>query len=166
VTLEVDVGGRPLVVDVSRIPGGYAVVVDGRRLVPDVVRIGDRWSILLEDRSYEIAITRSSGKTVAHVNGCPVPLTVVARRHRQGGERVARPHSDKGPRATTAPMPGKIVKVLVKAGDIVVARQGLVVIEAMKMENELRSVGAGRVTEIRVTEGMSVEAGTVLLFVE
>ena len=63
-------------------------------------------------------------------------------------------------------MPGKIVRVLVKAGDQVTARQGLVVVEAMKMENELRAARDGRVRELSVAEGQSVDAGTVLLVVE
>jgi biotin carboxyl carrier protein len=63
-------------------------------------------------------------------------------------------------------MPGRIVKVLVKPGDVVAARQGVVVVEAMKMENELRSPKAGTIGEVKVTEGTSVEAGAVLLVVE
>jgi biotin carboxyl carrier protein len=63
-------------------------------------------------------------------------------------------------------MPGKIVKVLVKAGDSVQQRQGLVVVEAMKMENELRSPKVGTVSEVRVEEGTLVEAGTILVIVE
>ena len=63
-------------------------------------------------------------------------------------------------------MPGKIVRVLVKAGDDVTAKQGLVVVEAMKMENELRAARDGRVRELSVAEGQSVDAGTVLLVVE
>jgi biotin carboxyl carrier protein len=63
-------------------------------------------------------------------------------------------------------MPGRIVRVLVAPGDEVVARQGLIVIEAMKMENELASPKAGRVKEVSVTEGTSVEAGRLLVIVE
>jgi biotin carboxyl carrier protein len=59
-------------------------------------------------------------------------------------------------------MPGKIVRVLVAAGDQVTARQGLVVVEAMKMENELRAPHAGRVAELTVREGQAVEAGATL----
>ena len=62
-----------------------------------------------------------------------------------------------------APMPGRVVRVLVKPGDTVAARQGLVVVEAMKMENELRSPRAGRVKEVAVAEGESVEAGRLLV---
>jgi biotin carboxyl carrier protein len=62
-------------------------------------------------------------------------------------------------------MPGKIVRVLVKPGDPVRARQGLVVIEAMKMENELRAARDGTVTEVQAREAMSVDAGTVLVVI-
>ena len=71
-----------------------------------------------------------------------------------------------GPQRVTAPMPGKIARVLVKAGDQVTAKQGLVVVEAMKMENELRAARDGRVRELSVSEGQSVDAGAVLLVVE
>jgi biotin carboxyl carrier protein len=71
-----------------------------------------------------------------------------------------------GPQRVTAPMPGKIVRLLVKAGDEVKAKQGLVVVEAMKMENELRAARDGRVREVPAAEGQSVEAGAVLLIVE
>ena len=71
-----------------------------------------------------------------------------------------------GPQQVTAPMPGKVVRLLVSAGDEVQLRQGLVVVEAMKMENELRAAKAGRVREVFVREGQSVEAGTPLVVVE
>jgi biotin carboxyl carrier protein len=71
-----------------------------------------------------------------------------------------------GPQRVTAPMPGKVVKVLVSPGDEVEARQGLVVIEAMKMENELRAPRAGRVREVHVKEGAPVESGRLLVVLE
>ena len=63
-------------------------------------------------------------------------------------------------------MPGRVVRVLVAPGDRVAARQGLVIVEAMKMENELRSPKDGLVKTVSATEGLSVEAGTVLVVVE
>ena len=65
-----------------------------------------------------------------------------------------------------APMPGKVVRVLVKAGDLVKARQGLIVVEAMKMENELRAARAGIVRGLFVAEGQLVDAGAALILVE
>jgi biotin carboxyl carrier protein len=71
-----------------------------------------------------------------------------------------------GEQRVTAPMPGRVVRVLVAPGDEVTARQGLVVVEAMKMENELRAPRGGRVKEIGVAAGVSVEAGRVLVIIE
>ncbi len=63
-------------------------------------------------------------------------------------------------------MPGRIVRVLVQPGDRITARQGVIVVEAMKMENELRSPKAGKVKEVTVSPGMSVEAGRILVVIE
>ena len=71
-----------------------------------------------------------------------------------------------GLQPVVAPMPGRVVRVLVSPGDDVAARQGVVVVEAMKMENELRSPKAGTVKEVNVTPGTSVEAGRVLVVIE
>jgi biotin carboxyl carrier protein len=71
-----------------------------------------------------------------------------------------------GEQAVAAPMPGRVVRILVAPGDQVAARQGVVVVEAMKMENELRSPKAGRIKEVTVAPGTSVEAGRVLVIVE
>jgi biotin carboxyl carrier protein len=74
--------------------------------------------------------------------------------------------TEAGPRSIVSPMPGRIVKVLVRAGETVAAQQGLIVVEAMKMENELRAPRAGRVTSVKVGEGTSVERGAVLIVME
>jgi biotin carboxyl carrier protein len=71
-----------------------------------------------------------------------------------------------GPDHLVAVMPGKVVRILTQVGDIVRQRQALVVIEAMKMENELRAARDGIVKDVRVREGQSVEAGAVLVVVE
>jgi biotin carboxyl carrier protein len=82
------------------------------------------------------------------------------RLHKAGGT-----FSLEGPQRIDAPMPGKIVRVLVKEGDAVEEGQGLVVVEAMKMENELKSPKAGVVRELHAREGQPVEAGTKLVVV-
>ena len=71
-----------------------------------------------------------------------------------------------GPARVQAPMPGKLVRVLVSAGQDVGAGQGLVVMEAMKMENEIRAPRAGRVKEAPVREGQAVETGALLVLLE
>ena len=70
-----------------------------------------------------------------------------------------------GKQTITAPMPGKIVKVLVKEGEAVEAGRGVLVMEAMKMENELKASKAGTVQEIKVKEGQAVEMGALLLVI-
>ena len=82
-----------------------------------------------------------------------------------GRGALAAPSRAHGPARLTAPMPGRIVKVLRERGAEVAAGEGLVVIEAMKMENELSSPRPGRVQEVAVREGQAVEAGALLLVV-
>ena len=82
------------------------------------------------------------------------------------GGRAHAPESLSGRQVVKAPMPGRIARVLVAVGDRVTERQGVVVVEAMKMENELRSPIAGTIREIAVVEGAAVHAGTVLVVVE
>jgi len=88
---------------------------------------------------------------------------VDGRRFRRAGADV---DGGSGTQRILAPMPGRIVRVLVRPGEEVAARQGLVVIEAMKMENELTAVRSGRVTEVVVTAGSSVESGRLLVVIE
>jgi biotin carboxyl carrier protein len=114
-------------------------------------------------RSYEVAVERrSNGERIVYVNGLAVPVSIVDARERLVRRRGSAA-TDAGPRSIVSPMPGRIVKVLVREGDLVTAQQGLVVVEAMKMENELRAPRAGQVSAVKVVEGMSVEAKAVLV---
>ena len=118
-------------------------------------------------RSYELAIEeRSPGELVVYIEGRAVALSVPQLQRWGRGPQRRRAASGGGAARVIAPMPGRIVKLLVKAGQAVDDRQPLVVVEAMKMENELRSPRAGVVTTIAVTEGMAVESGAVLIVVE
>lgn len=116
--------------------------------------------------SYEVAVERrSNGERIVYVNGGAVPVSIVDPREQLTRRRSA-VAPDAGPRSIVSPMPGRIVKVLVSEGDTVAAQQGLIVVEAMKMENELRAPRAGRVTSVKVGEGKSVERGAVLIVME
>jgi biotin carboxyl carrier protein len=119
-------------------------------------------------RSYEVSIEPfDRGEYLVHVNGHAVPVAIIDPRtaFTRGGQQ-SRATGSAGPKPVVAPMPGRIVKVLVTPGETVAARQGLVVIEAMKMENELRAPAAGTVVEVRVSAGMSVDAHAILLVLE
>ncbi len=171
-TYEVEINGRTRRVDVDRGDDGLFVTVDGRRQAADVTVINGVYSLILGDggvrRSFDVAVAEDppgSGHLTLHVNG-RVLTAAVGRargswaRHRQEGP------GGNGPQRVIAPMPGKVVRVLVKPGDPVAARQGVVVVEAMKMENELRAPRAGTVGAVHAAEGASVEAGTVLVVIE
>ena len=170
-TEEIEAGGRTRTVEVGRDNDGFVVSVDGREHTVDVHEVDGTWSLLLGSSSHEVSFVEGlDGAMMVHVDGQAVPVSVVsARRAWRARARAAGAGATgdvAGPHQIVAPMPGKIVKVLVKPGDSVQPRQGLVVVEAMKMENELRSQRAGRVSEVRVIEGASVEAGAVLVIVE
>lgn len=166
---EIDVDGRTRRVTVDRsAEGHYRVLLDGEPRKLDVVRTGVHGlSILLEDESVsrELQVTPTGGRNefLVTLGGRIVGVSINARQTGRGGGESA---GAQGEQALTAPMPGRVVRILVAEGDEVAARQGLVVVEAMKMENELRSPKAGRIKEVSVTPGMSVEAGRVLLIVE
>jgi biotin carboxyl carrier protein len=160
-TVNVDVNGRRYAVKVTRRDGSVLVSVDGREREVDVKEIGDVLSLVIGTRSYEV----TAGETTVHVDGMPIEVTVVPARPSWGRTSAAQTGAE-GPQQVAAPMPGKIVKLLVKPGERVEPRQGLVVVEAMKMENELRSPKTGRVKDVAVMAGASVEAGRVLVVIE
>jgi glutaconyl-CoA/methylmalonyl-CoA decarboxylase subunit gamma len=181
VTVHVDAGGRRRAVEVVRVGDTYLVSVDGRDHELDVKEIGGTLSLLIGTKSYEILVGPAvEGTMTVHVNGVPVEVTVIpstalgaspatpaaAGPIRPSAGRPASPPPGGGPQQVKAPMPGKIVKILVRPGDRVEPRQGLVVVEAMKMENELRAKAAGTVAEVRAAEGASVEAGAILVILE
>jgi len=167
-TLNVDVDGRQYAVNVTRRDGVFLVSVNGRQREVDVKEIGGVLSLLIGTKSYEILIDR----TTVHVDGIPIEAAVVSPRPSwagAGASDTSTAFGEKGGHGlqqVTAPMPGKIVKLLVKPGDRVEPRQGLVVVEAMKMENELRARAAGTVAEVRAVEGTTVEAGAILVILE
>ena len=97
------------------------------------------------------------------LDGRTATATVNGRRRGHGGDSGAHTHGDQ---PVVAPMPGRVVRVLVAPGEQVSARQGVVVVEAMKMENELRAPKGGRVKDVSVSPGTSVEAGRVLVVIE
>jgi biotin carboxyl carrier protein len=175
VIVHVTANGQARAVEVSRNGEKFLVSLDGRRQEVDVKIVDGVWSFLVGPpsgsakgadggRSFEVAFSSlGQGAMTVHVDGVPVDVSVATAR-RVGASPTS--HGAEGPQRVTAPMPGKIVKLLVKPGDMVQPRQGIVVVEAMKMENELRARAAGMVSEVRVTEGSSVEAGAILVVLE
>ena len=162
--------------DVRRDGASWVVDLNGHRRRLDLRRNGAIWSLLdmsqpvssdgtVPARSHAVAIdTRGDGQFRVYVDGCPVTVRVPAlarpgRRHRGSVSQ------GRGAQVVVAPMPGRVVKVLVRVGERVAERQALVVIEAMKMQNELRAARAGVVGDVQTSEGALVEAGAHLLVV-
>jgi len=187
VKVHITAGGRTRSVDITRSGDRFLVSLDGRQHEVDVKVINGIWSMLVASptgpakagpheqstagaafrrtgRSHEVAFSYAGEGVTVHIDGVPVEVSI--NRLRRTAAMAAVHPSDAGPQRVTAPMPGKIVKLLVKPGDKVQPRQGVVVVEAMKMENELRARAAGTVSEVRVAEGISVEAGAILVILE
>jgi len=159
---DASVSGRTVRVEVRGSSGRYTLRLDGKPLEVGVSDAAPGYrSLLIGSTSHELGIEREGDAYRVSFPGVSVvvALTEAAR----GSATVAlREH---GPARLTAPMPGRIVRVLSSAGADVVAGQGLMVIEAMKMENELRAPRGGRLTELLVREGQAVEAGALLAVV-
>lgn len=163
---DVEVADRAHTLQIERTPDGrFQVWVDGDAFAVDVRLTDVGLSLVFEDgRSLEAAATpQSAGEWLVQLPHVDVEVVVDGQRH---GRRGAGGPSGAGAQRVNAPMPGRVVRVLVAVGDEVAHRQGLVVVEAMKMENELGAPKAGRVTEIAVVEGVSVEAGRLLIVIE
>ena len=169
--LQLDVNGRPRTVDIDRKDGLYRVVVDGVEQFVDAAAVdASTFSLIFpaDGRSSQevgLSPTGLPGEIAVHMAAGVASVRVLTGAASRFG-RGAGAAQAAGTQQVLAPMPGKVVKVLVRAGDEVKARQGLVVVEAMKMENELRSPKDGRVSEVLVAEGASVEAGRPLVVVE
>lgn len=163
---DVEVSGREHTLQIERTPEGrFQVWVDGVAHAVDVRQTDVGLSLVFEDgRSLEAAATpQPAGQWLVQLPHVDVDVVVDGQRHARRG---AGGPSGAGAQRVTAPMPGRVVRVLVAVGDEVAHRQGLIVVEAMKMENELGAPKAGRITEIAVTEGISVEAGRLLIVIE
>lgn len=167
--LEVQISGRTRQVELAR-PNrareGHLWVcdVDGRRFEADVARVGEgTYSILLAGRAFEARVLPGPDGLRIHVGSREFAALVLDPRVWRG-RRGAMLEAE-GRQQVCAPMPGKVVRLLVKQGDLVEAGQGLLVVEAMKMQNEVRSPKSGTVERLPISEGQAVNAGDVLAVV-
>jgi biotin carboxyl carrier protein len=142
-TVEID--GIPRTVDSRRIgPNTYSLLIDGRSVVADVSADGDDYTVSIAGEIFRLRLVDERRRQVA----------------------LGEPEEERGRREIRALMPGKIVDILIQVGDVVVRDQGVLVIEAMKMENEVKSPAAGEVKEVLVQPGQAVEANQVLVVIE
>jgi biotin carboxyl carrier protein len=144
----------------------YKVAVDGNEFIVDGKKTGHtNYSLIVDNRSFEIEVDHTGDEYRVLVDGRNYRVALIdERRARLGGAQGGL--ELQGRQKVSVPMPGKVIAVLVSEGDTVEKGQGLVIVEAMKMENEVRSPIAGVVREIKVKAGDAVEGGAVLLVVE
>jgi len=159
-------GKRKHVVELKRTGDVSAVSLDGQTLDADAVQIAPNVvSVMLGGQFFELHISRSTDGTMklrcgAHEYIADIIDPRAWRGRKHGAVEV------EGRQQILAPMPGKVVRVITKVGDSVEAGQGLLVVEAMKMQNEIRSPKSGIVGRLLVKEGQNVNAGEVLAWVE
>ncbi len=172
--LEIEVGSRVRQVRVERVNDVFEVHVDGQRYLVDSASVDETTLSLLVRgetiESYEVGLAEraTAGEYDVYLRDGIVYTRVNGRsasrfRRSAGADPFA---AAGGVLQIVAPMPGRIVRVLVAPGEEVKARQALVVVEAMKMENELRAPRAGRVREILAEPGTSVDSGRPLVVLE
>ncbi len=159
--------GAEIPVDVDHLPTGeISVTVGGRRLSADAIPLGATTSMRVDNQVVDL-----------WMEGSPPGVGVIARGHRfyagVQSERMRALAAALGPKAgasgdgmVVSPMPGRVLKVLVAEGDTVESGAPLLVVEAMKMENELAASRSGKVRKIHVSPSQSVESGARLVEIE
>jgi biotin carboxyl carrier protein len=153
-------------VELQRNGDRWRLAVDGVAIDADAVEIAPRTiSILLRGQSHEVRVTPSADGTLKLRVGLEEFTARVADQRAWRGRRH-RALEAEGRQQIGAPMPGKVVRVLVNPGEKVEAGQGLFVVEAMKMQNEIRSPKSGVIERILVKEGQAINAGEILAWVE
>jgi len=171
VKIDLEIDGRPRKVEIVAAgdPGAWRIRVDGQLVDADasLLRPGVL-SLLIDGKSHRVVLDADLDASAAADPALHLGTERIAwqaedprsfrRRRRHAG-------SD-GPVTLKASMPGRIVRVLVQQGDIVAAHQGVLVVEAMKMQNELKSPKEGRVADLRVAPGDTVTSGQALAVIE
>jgi len=162
VTLEIDGRKRRVELDPTGPAGPWRIRVDGQPVEADVhlLRPGVL-SLLIAGQSYRIVLDADPADPALHVGAQRIPYRVDDPRARS--RRNARTD---GPVTLKSSMPGRVIRVLVEKGEAVAAGQGILVIEAMKMQNEIKSPKEGRVRELRVSPGDTIAAGDNLAVIE
>lgn len=167
-TYSADLHGRIHKLAVKGTGSPVPVQIDGKTYEVDFsAGDGSLLSLLVMGRSYEAdVVEEAEGVLAVWVEGelHRIEYQEEGRRPRRGASVVG--HEIKGRQMIVAPMPGKVVAILVSPAQEVSAGQGVIVIEAMKMENELKASGPGVIKEIKVQEGAGISGGEVLVVIE
>ena len=143
----------------------FAIRFGTHRFEADLRKVGPAsFSVIVENRSYDFDVVRDGEETVVASRTGSKRLTLVDSARRAHG--TAKRREVTGRVEIKATMPGRVINVLVAPGDDVTEGQGIVVVEAMKLENELKSPKAGKVQEVKVVAGQTVEKGELMIVIE
>jgi biotin carboxyl carrier protein len=163
-TYEITIDGKIWRLELTQTDARWACRLDGREIEVDAVLARpDVLSIRVGNNAYEVKCERVAGEMRLSFGAEHFVAEVRDPRSLRGRARTP---DDHGPRKLTAAMPGKIVRVLRNAGDEVEAGAGVMVVEAMKMQNEIKSPKKGTIAKILVSVGAAVNAGDVLAVVD
>lgn len=163
--IELDGRKHRLSIQPGAMTDGYSILLDGQPCSADAHLLQPNiLSLLIAGRSYRILFDARPGGKAIVLGERRISYRINDPRSLRSRTNVDT--SDTGARPIVASMPGRIVRILVKAGEPVEAQQGLIVVEAMKMQNELKAPRSGNVTRIVVEVGATVQAGDVLLIIE
>jgi len=161
---DVAIDGKQYRLELSRVEGRWSCRLDGREIEVDAVLARpDVLSLRIGNKAYEVKCERVAHDLHLWVGSARFAAEVRDPRSLRGRSRAA---DDRGPKKLTAPMPGRVVRILASAGAQVEAGAGVLVVEAMKMQNEIKSPKQGTIQKILVAEGTAVNAGEVLAIVE
>ena len=163
-TYDIAIDGKSYRLDLNQVEGRWNCRLDGREIEVDAVLArANVLSLRIGNQAYEVKCERVGTDVHVWVGSQRFATDVRDPRSLRGRVRAVDEH---GPKKLTAPMPGKIVRILVNQGAAVEAGDGVLVVEAMKMQNEVKSPKKGTVQKILVTEGAAVNSGDVLAIVE
>ena len=163
-TYDIVIDGKSYRLDLSQAEGRWLCRLDGCEIEVDAVLVRPNvLSLRLGNQVCEVECERVGDDTHIWVGSQRFLAEVRDPRSLRSRPRAAEDH---GPKKLTAPMPGKVVRILLSQGTMVEAGAGVLVVEAMKMQNELKSPKKGTIQKILVREGAAVNAGDVLAIVE
>jgi biotin carboxyl carrier protein len=159
-------GAKKHIVELEPAAAGYRVLLDGQAVNADAALVAPGCvSVLIDGQAFEVHVTPSFDGTVKLQSG-PHEFTAEIDNPRTWKGRRHAAVDAEGRQHIVAPMPGKVIRLLANTGDEVEAGQGIVVVEAMKMQNEIRSPKKGKVERLHVKEGQNVNAGEVLAWID
>jgi biotin carboxyl carrier protein len=163
-TYDIAIDGKNYRLDLNQAEDRWSCRVDGREVEVDAVLARPNvLSLRIGNKAYEVKCERVGSDVQIWVGSRRFSAEVRDPRSLRGRVRAT---DDRGPKKLSAPMPGKVVRILLRQGDEVEAGSGVLVVEAMKMQNEVKSPKKGTIQKILVGEGTAVNAGDVLAIVD